>query len=80
MTEIIQILQALQEIAEDQTIPKNVRTVIQTTMVALQQPTTLRLNASKALQHLETLSETTNVEAFTRSQLYNIVSMLETIR
>lgn len=80
MTEIIHILQALQEIAEDQTIPKNVRTTIQTTMHALQQTTPPRMNANKALQHLETLSETTNVEPFTRSQLYNIVSMLETIQ
>ena len=79
MTTFEAIVAALQEIAGDTTLPKNVRNTVTSAMTMLGTQEEPRTKANKALQHLESLSEESNVESFTRSQLYNIVSMLETV-
>ncbi len=78
-TEFSTILRSLQELAEDSTIPKNVRITIQSVMQLVSRNEEPRMAASKALQELEVLAEV-NVEPFTRSQIFNIVSMLEAVK
>ncbi|MBI4140161.1 UPF0147 family protein [Candidatus Woesearchaeota archaeon] len=78
-TEFSMILRLLQELAEDSTIPKNVRITVQSVMQLVSRNEEPRMAASKALQELESLTEI-NVEPFTRSQIFNIVSMLESVK
>jgi hypothetical protein len=74
---IEQVLVALQELEADESVPRNVKSKIVTTIKALGQDGESSIKVSKALTELEELSEDTNIEAHTRSQLFNIVSLLE---
>lgn len=74
-----QVLFALQELQDDEFVPKNVKTKISQTIEVLNQDGEISIRVSKALTELETLSEDCNVEADTRSQLFNIVSLLEAV-
>jgi uncharacterized protein (UPF0147 family) len=74
---IIEIIQALQEVEEDSSIPKNIKEKICHTIKLMNEETDLSIKLSRVLQSLEELSENTNMEAFTRSQIFNIVSMIE---
>jgi len=74
---VTEILQALQELEEDTSVPKNVKEKIAGTIKLLNEETDMSIKVSRALQSLENLTEDTNMEAYTRSQIFNIVSMLE---
>lgn len=72
-----QVLFALQELHEDEFVPKNIRLKVAQTMDLLNQEGEISIRKSKALTELEALTEDANVEAHTRSQLFNVVSLLE---
>ena len=72
-----QVLFALQELHEDEYVPKNVKLKVAQTMELLNQEGEISIRKSKALTELEALTEDANVEAYTRSQLFNVVSLLE---
>ncbi len=74
---VTDIIQALQELEEDSTIPKNIKLKIVDTISLLHEETDMSIKVSRALQTLEDLTDDVNIEAFTRSQIFNIVSMLE---
>ncbi|HDD70822.1 MAG TPA: hypothetical protein ENF94_01530 [Candidatus Woesearchaeota archaeon] len=74
---INEIILALQEVEEDNSVPRNVKEKIIITKQILNEETDISIKVSRALQSLEELTDDTNMEAFTRSQIFNIVSMLE---
>ena len=77
---IIQILQALAQIEEDLTVPKNVREKIKYAIVALQeQKKEISLKIDKSLQELDGVSEDPNISTYTRTQVWSIISLLESI-
>ena len=71
------ILEALKEMQDDSTVPKNVKNKIITIIQVLNEKVETSIKVSKALSELEYLSEDTNMQAYTRTQLWNIISMLE---
>ncbi|MFC1691023.1 UPF0147 family protein [Nanoarchaeota archaeon] len=73
------IVQALEELQEDNTIPKNVKTKLGNIKEILQQQEELSLKLNKALNELDEISDDVNVQSYTRTQLWNIASMLEAI-
>ena len=73
------VLFALEELQEDEFVPKNVRSRISQTIQVLSQDGEVSIRVSKALSELESLSDDSNVEPHTRSQLFNIVSLLEAV-
>jgi uncharacterized protein len=69
---------ALMEMMDDSTVPRNVKLKLQLTLNALSNNSEdLSLRINKALNELDELTEDINIESFTRTQLWNIVSMLE---
>ena len=71
---------ALNEMIDDATVPKNVKLKLNSTLQALSdenEDVSLRIN--KALNELDELTDDINIESFTRTQLWNVVSMLEMI-
>ena len=74
---VTDIIQALQELEEDSSVPKNVKEKIVGTIKLLNEETDMSIKVSRALQSLEELTDDLNMEAYTRSQIFNIVSMLE---
>ena len=73
------IIQSLRELEEDTQVPKHVKIRIANTIKTLDQTSELSIRVSRALSELEELSDDVNMQAFTRTQLFNIVSMLEAI-
>lgn len=75
--QINQILEALTELSEDNTVPRNVKSKITSAIEALQEDTDNCLKFNKAIQCLDDISNDTNIEAYTRTQIWNVVSLLE---
>ncbi len=73
------VIQSLRELEEDTQVPKNVKVRIANTIKTLEQTSELSISVSRALSELEDLADDVNMQAFTRTQLFNIVSMLEAI-
>lgn len=73
------VLEALLEVSNDNTIPKNVREKINNIIQSLKQDDELSLKIDRALHELEAISEDSNLQSYTRTQVWNIVSMLETL-
>jgi uncharacterized protein (UPF0147 family) len=73
------VIAALRELEQDTQIPKNIKTKITGTISVLEQNGEMPIKVSKALQELEQLTEDNNMQAYTRTQIFNIVSLLEVI-
>ncbi len=73
------ILEVLKELSEDSTVPKNVKAKVLEVIEILKSSEELSLKISKALQELEEISDDNNLQSFTRTQIWNITSMLEKI-
>ncbi len=71
------IIEALTELLDDSTIPKNVKAKMQNAINHLKANGDRSMSFSKAMHELEELAEDVNIEPFTRSQILNIVSLLE---
>jgi len=79
MDNLKQVIYALQELEQDSSTPKNVKSKVSSTIKALSDESETGLKISKALQELEYLSEDCNVQSYTRIQIFNIVSLLELV-
>ncbi|MFT4313093.1 MAG: UPF0147 family protein [Candidatus Woesearchaeota archaeon] len=73
------IIQALEELSEDSSVPTNVRTKLSRILTSLRDPaiedTSIKIN--KVLDELEEISSDTNLPSYTRTDIWNITSMLE---
>ena len=72
-----EIIQALTNLKEDEGVPKNVRSKIDTIISELQDESDLSLKVSKSLHNLDEISEDLNLPPFIRTQIWNVSSMLE---
>ncbi len=75
--QITGILGALSELEQDSTVPRNIKDRIQKTMSTLQGDGELSMKIDKALQELDEIADDINLQPYTRTQIWNIVSMLE---
>jgi len=76
---IASMVECLQQIGEDSCVPKTVKMRLHNAILALQQHGDIKLNANKALQELDEISDEPNMPAYLRPQIWNVVSMLERI-
>lgn len=79
MDSLQQAIFALQELEQDSTTPKNVKMKVASTLKILNENAELSIKKSRAMHELEELSEDINVQSYTRTQLFNIVSLLEIV-
>lgn len=82
MTEetISQVIESLSQVQSDITVPKNVRLKIENAIHALQEDTkNIKVKIDKSLQELDNLDEDPNIPVYTRTQIWNIVSLLESL-
>jgi uncharacterized protein (UPF0147 family) len=73
------VIEALNELKEDNTVPKNVKVRIDAVLAALSEKCEAPMKVHKALNELEEVSDDNNIQSYTRAQLWNVVSMLEGI-
>lgn len=74
------IIEALEELMEDTTVQKNIKTRISSIIEALSQDEELSIRINKALDELDEISNDNNLHSYTRTQIWNVASMLEMIQ
>lgn len=79
MDQLVNVIAALQELEQDPSTPKNVKAKIQSTIKVLNEKSETSIKVSRALHELEDLTEDSNVQSYTRMQIFNIVSLLEIV-
>ncbi|MBW2978834.1 UPF0147 family protein [Candidatus Woesearchaeota archaeon] len=72
-------VEMIKEMLEDSSVPKNVRAKLEKTICFLQDKEESKIKVSRALHELEEISSDTNMQADTRTQIFNVVSMLEIV-
>ena len=77
LTEVETIVLSLNEIQEDGTVPRNVRTKIQNIISSLKTETEISIKINKALNELGEIANDVNLQSYTRTQIYNVISILE---
>lgn len=71
------IIDALKELLEDSEFPKNIKIKIDEMIEILGDNVDFSLRVHKVLQQLEDVVDDKNLPAFSRTQIYNIISTLE---
>ena len=78
---IKQASQVLSLISEDSTTPRNIRRAAKEALDALMvSGQTQGVKAAQAISILDEISQDTNMPAYTRTRIWNIVSILEVIK
>lgn len=77
MVDIQEVIAALTDLCEDNTAPRNVKLKIEEIKRQLLLDGDETLKISKALNEIEGISEDSNLQPYTRTQIWNIVSLLE---
>ncbi|MBI2656309.1 UPF0147 family protein [Candidatus Woesearchaeota archaeon] len=71
------VISSLNEIQEDVTVPKNVRIKIDSIISTLKEDMEMSIKANKALNGLDELASDVNLQSYTRTQIWNVMSLLE---
>ncbi|MCK5593633.1 MAG: UPF0147 family protein, partial [Candidatus Aenigmarchaeota archaeon] len=75
------IVAALSEIKEDKRVPRNVRSSLQETIGELTcENENISIKLNTAISILDEINNDTNIQPFTRTQIWNIVTMLESFQ
>jgi len=78
-TQINSIVDVLRELEEDITVPRNIKQKIQKCMSILKEPKEISMRIDCALQELDEIGEDSNLQPYIRTQIWNVVSLLEKI-
>jgi len=81
MTEeqISSIMEAVSELLSDSTVPRNVKVKLENVIKALKEEGDISLKINRVLNDLDEITSDVNLQPYTRTQLWNIVSMLEKV-
>lgn len=77
--DIDNIIATLNELEEDTSVPRNVRSKLQGITKNLKESVEVPIKISKALNDLDEIADDINLQAYARTQIWNIVSALEKI-
>ena len=75
--EFSEVMSMLGELLEDATVPKNVKLKIDSIMKCLSDKKDQSLKVNRALDILEEISDDSNIQMYTRTQVWNAISLLE---
>jgi len=78
--DIENILETLNELQEDSTVPKNVKFKMQNIVKTLEEDTVLSMKINKVLNELDEIASDVNLQSYTRTQIWNMVSVLEKLQ
>lgn len=79
--QVQEIIQVLDELKDDPTVPRNVKTKLESSATILRNENEeISIRVDKVLQDLDDISNDTNTQSYARSQIWNIVSMLESLK
>lgn len=76
-----EIFSVFSQIDEDQTVPKNVKLKLKDAVTILQgEDKDIAFRIDKVLEGLDELCEDSNIPNYTKTQLWNLVSLLESLK
>lgn len=76
-----ELLIEFEKILGDDNVPKNIKIKINTIITTLDEKNTATgIKANKALQELDEISEENNIPEYIRTQIWSIVSILESLK
>jgi hypothetical protein len=78
--DITRIEPVLAELKDDATVPKNVRLKIEKVIEVLKSNMEISIKVSKVLNELEEIADDVNLQSYTRTQVWDIISTLEKIK
>ena len=74
------VVDVLSQIEEDFSVPKNIRIKIKCVVASLSEnDESVEIRIDKSLQGLDEISDDPNLSSYTRMQIWNVVSVLESI-
>ena len=71
------VIGSLSEIKDDVAVPRNVRTKIEYIISTLKEDIELSIRINKTLNELDEISNDVNLQPYTRTQIWNAISLLE---
>lgn len=74
---IVAVIEALEEMREDPTVPKNVKAKVESMINRLKGGEEFSMVINKCLQELDDISDDANLQPFTRTQIWNAVALME---
>ena len=77
ISDVQTVVNSLNEIQEDASVPRNVRTQVQEVIGTLKDDTEVSIKVNKALNKLDEIASDVNLQAYTRTQIWNVMSVLE---
>jgi uncharacterized protein (UPF0147 family) len=81
MTEVQGVIETIKEMLDDPTLQKNIKQKLERVIAELNtaDKKTLKLKVDKCIDELEEVSNDSNTQSFVRTQVWGIVSMLESL-
>ena len=77
VSELDSVINSLSEIQADATVPRNVRTKIEGILNTLKQDMEISIKINKSLNELDGIASDVNLQSYTRTQIWNAMSLLE---
>jgi hypothetical protein len=77
MAELEPVIEMLDTIISDRTVPKNIRRAVERSKSVLGSNDPLELRISAAIHTLDEIIDDPNIPMYTRTQIWNVVSLLE---
>lgn len=77
--QINDIVDFLNELLEDNTVPKNLKAKIEMIRSILESKDDISIKVDRAVLELEEIQNDSNLQPYLRTQIWNVVSMLEGI-
>jgi len=77
--ELCQAVDVMKELSEDATLPKNVKQKLTVILELLENSGDISMKVSKAIHEIEELVDDKNLQAYSRTQLYNVIGFLESM-
>lgn len=73
------IVEFLAEMKDDNTVPKNVKSKMDDVIAILNDDSEISMKVDRAVHIFDELDEDVNIDSFTRTQLWNVVSLIESL-
>ena len=80
MVEFEPVMKLLDEVVNDRTVPKNIRSAAENSKIVLTGTEAMEIKISTAIHTLDEIINDPNMPMYARTKIWNIVSMLEQAR
>lgn len=81
MVKVEDVMEIVNDITDDSTLPKNIKIKLEEIIAELKEADAkdIKLKADKCIHELDDISSDVNLQPFVRTQIWSVVSMLESL-